>query len=807
MDNLWKDVRFAIRVLWRSPGFSAVALLALVLGIGANTAIFSVVNAVLLRPMPFVDPGRLVSIRESSPQGEKYNVANPQNVADWQKRNHSFEQISAYFPYDLTMSLTGGDTPEEVPGGYVTRGFLATLGVHPALGRDFLAEELPTAPDVALLSDGFWRRRFGADPHIVGKKLIIRGAPTIVIGVLPASFRFPDVKADIWESPTFLHPEGQRQGQGRYLAPIARLRPGVTRSQAQAEMNVIMAQLAREFPDFNKGWGVTVIPLRQQFTGDLRTPMLVLLGAVGLVLLIACANVANLTLMRSSARQREMAIRTSLGATRPRIVRQLLVESMILGVGGGSLGLLLAVWAKDLLLAMLPESMSVAKVNSVTIDGNVLAFTVALSLGTAVLFGLLPALRASRPDLGDTLKEGGRAISSSLRRNRMRAALVASEVALSMVLLVGAGLLIRSFIRLERVAPGFEPDHILSMRIGLTNPRYSDLKARSSGLDEILHRIAQVPGVVSTGSIQFPPLGGILPATGFWVAGRPTPNPSEASVTGVSIVTPGYFPTLGIPLISGRLFTERDQQGTPQVTIVSQSLARQQFPNMDPIGQRLFVEWSHETPYQIVGVVGDVKHDGLDKEARPTVYFPNAQETQNIATLMIRTAGDPTKLAPVAEQIIHAYDKDQAIANIQPLDMFLSKAVARPRFQSVLLASFAGLALLLAAIGIFGVMSYSVAQRTHEIGIRVALGAQSDQVLRLVVGQGLLLALIGTAAGLAGAFALTRYLRTLLFNVSPTDWLTFTTVPLVLCVVAVGASYFPARRAMRVDPMQALRYE
>ena len=806
MDSVWKDFRFAVRVLWKSPGFSAVALLALVLGIGANTAIFSVVNAVLLRPMPFVDPGRLVSVRESSPQGQKDNVANPQNVSDWQKRNHSFEKIAGYIPFELTMSLTGGGSPEEVPGNYVTRDFFPLLGVQPALGRNFLPEEeLPNTPDVALLSDGFWRRRFGADPHIAGKKLMIGGNLTIVIGVLPATFRFPDVKADIWGLTT-LHPERQRKG--RYLAPIARMRPGVGVSQAQADMNVIMAQLAREYPDFNTNWGVTVIPLRQQFTGDLKTPLLVLLGAVGLVLLIACANVANLMLMRSSARQREMAIRTSLGATRARIVRQLLVESLILGIAGGGLGLLVAVWAKDVLLAMLPESMSVAKVNAVAIDGNVLAFTVTLSLGTALLFGLLPALRASRPDLSDTLKEGGRAVSSSLRRNRMRAALVAGEMAVAMMLLIGAGLLIRSFIRLEHVTPGFQPDRILSMRIGLSNARYKkDLKVASAGLDEILQRIAQVPGVVSTGSIQFPPLGGLLPATGYWVAGRPTPNPSEAPVTGVSIVTPGYFPTMGIPLINGRLFTERDQEGTPQVTIVSQSLARQEFPNMNPIGQRLFVEWGRETPYQIVGVVGDVKHDGLEKEVRPTVYFPNAQETQTIATLMIRSGGDPIQLAPVAEQIIHAYDKDQAIAKIQPLDMFLSKAVARPRFQSVLLASFAGLALLLAAIGTFGVMSYSVAQRTHEIGIRVALGAQRDQVLRLIVGQGLLLALIGTAAGLAGAFALTRYLRTLLFNVSPTDWLTFTTVPIALCAVALAASYLPARRAMQMDPMQALRYE
>jgi putative ABC transport system permease protein len=805
MESLWKDLRFATRVLWKSPGFSAVALLALVLGIGANTAIFSVVNAVLLRPMPFVDPGRLVSIRESSPQGQKDNVANPQNVSDWQKRNHSFDKIAAYFPYELTFDLTGGGSPEEVPGSFVTREFFPLLGVQPALGRNFLKEdELPHAPDVVLLSDGFWRRRYGADPNIVGKKLMIGGNPRIVIGVLPASFRFPDVKADVWELTT-LQPGEKRRG--RYLAPIARIRPGVTVSQAQADMNVIMAQLAREYPDFNTSWGATVIPLRQQFTGDLRTPLLVLLAAVGLVLLIACANVANLMLMRSSSRQREMAIRTSLGATRARIVRQLLSESMILGVAGGSLGLLVAVWAKDLLLAMLPESMSVVKVNTVTIDGNVLAFTVVLSLGTTLLFGLLPALRASRPDLSDTLKEGGRAVSSSLSRNRMRAALVAGEMAVALMLLIGAGLLILSFIRLERVAPGFEPARILSMRIVLSNPKYSDLKTASASLDEILHRIAQVPGVASTGSIQFPPLGGILAATGFWVAGRPTPNPSEAPVTGVSIVTPGYFRTLRIPLVSGRLFTESDREGAPQVTIVSQSLARQQFPNMDPIGQRLFVQWNHETPFQIVGVVGDVKHDGLEKEARPTVYFPNAQETQKIATLMIRTGGDPMKLAPVAEQIIHAYDKDQAIAKIQPLDMFLSKAVARPRFQSVLLASFAGLALLLAAIGIFGVMSYSVAQRTHEIAIRVALGAQSDQVMRLVVGQGLLLALIGTAGGLAGAFVLTRYLRTLLFNVSPTDWLTFTAVPLLLCAVALAASYFPARRAMRVDPMQALRYE
>jgi predicted permease len=805
MDSSWKDLRFAVRVLWKSPGFTGIALLALVLGIGANTAIFSVVNAVLLRPMPFQDPDRLVVVWETSPRTKKNNVANPQNFADWQARNRSFEAMAGYVPFQLSMSITGEGAPEEVPGNYITREFFPILGVQPAIGRNFRAEEDVRGDDnVALISDGLWRRRYGADGNIVGKRLIVRGSPTTVVGVLPSSFRFPEVKADVW---MLTHIDGQGQRRGRYLATIARLKPGVTLMQAQADMKIIAAQLANENPVFDTNWGAAVVPMSEQFTGNLRTPLLVLLGAVGLVLLIACANVANLMLMRSSARHREMAIRTSLGATRGRIVRLLLVESMLLGIAGGVLGLLFAVWAKDLLLAMLPESMSVAKVNSVTIDHNVLAFTVILSLGTGLLFGLLPALRASRPDLSDTLKEGGRAVSASLRRNQMRAALVTGEMAVALMLLIGAGLLMQSFVRLQNVTPGFQPDRILSMHIGLSSSRYSNERQSAAGLDEIVRRIEQVPGASSVGSIQFPPLGGLLPATGYWVIGRPTPKPSDAPVTGVSIVSPGYFSTMSIPLMQGRLFTARDREGSPQVTLISQALARQQFPNMNPIGQRLFVQWGRETPYEIVGVVGDVKHDGLDQEARPTVYFPNAQEPQNVATLMIRTGENPMKMAPVIEQVIHAYDKDQAVSDIQPLDVFLTKSVARPRFQSVLLSSFAGLALLLAAIGIFGVMSYSVAQRTHEIGIRVALGAQRDQVLRLVVGQGLFLALIGTAAGLVGAFALTRYLRTLLFNVSPTDWVTFTVVPVILCAVALAASYFPARRAMQVDPMQALRYE
>ena len=806
MDSLWKDLRFAVRLLWKSPGFSIVALLALVLGIGANTAMFSVVNAVLLRPMPFRDPDRLVIVWESSPRTGKSNVANPQNVADWQKRNRSFEAIAAYLPFQQTASLTGEGEPEEVPINYASRDFFSILGVQPILGRTFLREEDVAGErnNVALISEGLWRRRYGADPGILGRKLTIRGTATMVVGVLPSSFRFPDIKADIWE---LIHLDPQAPRRGRFLAPIARLKSGVTIAQAQAEMNIITAQLAEEHPVFDAKWGAVVVGMREQFTGELRTPLLILLGAVGLVLLISCANVANLMLMRSTARQREMAIRTSLGAGRMRIIRQLLAESVLLGGIGGLLGLIAAVWVKDVLLAMLPESMSIAKVNNVTIDGRVLVFTMAIALGTGLLFGLLPALRASRPDLSDTLKEGGRAVSSSLSRNRMRAALVAGEMAVALMLLVGAGLLIKSLFRLENVAPGFQPDRILSLRIGLTSRRYANLQRTSEGLIEIIHRIERIPGVKSAGSIQWPPLSGLNSATGFRLADLPKPRPGDEPVTDVSIVTPGYFSTMSIPLLKGRLFTERDGNGSPQVTIISQALARQQFPNVDPIGRRIFVQWGRETPYEVVGVVGDVKHEALDKASSPTVYFPDAQEPNGGGTLVIRATTDPMKLAPAVEQVIHAYDKDQAIADIQPLDAFVSKSVARPRFQSVLLASFAGLALSLATIGIFGVISYSVAQRAHEIGIRVALGARSDQVMKLVVGQGLTLALIGTAAGLTGAFALTRYLRSLLFDVSPTDPWTFATVPVVLCAVALMASYLPARKATKVDPMIALRYE
>ena len=801
MDTLWKDIRFAVRLLAKSPGFTLVALAALVLGIGANTAIFSIVNAALMRPLPFREPDQLMMVWEHSPHTGKNNVVNPQNFLDWQARNRSFEKMAAFI--ETKMNLTANGEPEQVYGAYVTREFFSVLAVQPSLGRNFIPEEDTTeAGWVVILSRGLWQRRYGSDPNIVGKKLVVQGNSATVVGVMPESFEFPEMRAELWALTT------PRQGErrGRFLEVIGRLKPGASEGSARAEMETIGRQLAAE-TTFDAKWGVNVVGMRENFSGSLRTPLLVLLGAVGLVLLIACANVANLMLMRSSGRRREIAIRTSLGATRARILRQFLVESALLGMSGGLLGLLLAVWAKDGLMAMLPEGLSLARVNHVGIDGNVLAFTLAVSLGSSFLFGLIPGLRASRPDLSDTLKEGGRGSSGDLRRNRLRAALAAGEMAIALILLIGAGLLIKSLMRLQNVSPGFQAENVLSMRLGLSGKKFANSQQAVQELDDVLERVRQVPGVNAVGSIQWPPLSGLLSATSFHVDGRPVPRPGEEPVTMVSIITPGYFSAMRIPLVKGRVFDQRDRAEAPLVTVVNQAMVRQYFPNQDPIGQRVFVSWGRKTPYEIVGVVADVRHQGLNVDVMPGVYFANAQEPDFNATLMLRTERDPSSVARGVQDAIHARDADLAIADVQPLDRYVTKSIASPRFQSFLLGSFAGLALLLAAIGIYGVMAYSVAQRTHEIGVRMALGAERNQVMRMVVRQALALALIGAAAGLAGALVLTRFLKTLLFDVSTTDLATFAVVPFVLCIVAMAASWIPALRATRVDPMIALRYE
>ncbi len=803
METVWKDIRYGVRVLLGNPGFSLIALLALVLGIGANTAIFSVVNAVFLKPLPFPDADRLVMVWEHRDGGAKTNVANPQNFGDWQARNRSFEKMAAFI--ETRLNITGPGTPEQVVGSYVTRDFFGVLGVSPAMGRDFLpTEDVDGSPNVVLISNTLWKRRFGGDPGIVGKQIAMGTRSATIVGVAPQDFRFPGMKSELWELYTIKRADQRR---GRFLASIARLKPGVTLEQAQADMNVIGAQLRREFPQFNTSWGVAVLTMREQFVGELRTPLFVLLGAVGLVLLIACANVANLMLMRSSRRQREMAIRTSLGATRTRIIRQLLIESGILGLLAAAIGLCVAVWAKDGLVMMLPVDMSVARANGVTIDLNVLAFTLLLAVGTALLFGLLPALRSSRPDLSDSLKEGGRGVHGSLRKNRLRAALAAAEMAIALTLLIGAGLLMKSFLRLASVPPGFQPEHVLTMHMKLNTARYAKDDQIAPGLAEMLRRIRNIPGVVAAGSVHFIPLGDGFAKTAFRIDGRPVPAPGQEPGTGVLTITPDYFAAMGIPVLKGRAFTDDDVAGRPQVTVITDSFAKEFFPNENPVGRRLFVEWGRKTPYEIVGVVGDVRHEGLDKASYPTVYFTYAQEPNSLANVVIRTAVAPLSIARTVQNEIHAFDPQQAIADIQPLDELVADSIARPRFQSTLVGSFALLALLLASIGVFGVMAYSVAQRTHEIGIRMALGAERNRVVRLVVRQGLTIALLGVAGGLAGAWLLTRYLQTLLFGVSPTDPATFILLPVLLCAVSAVASYIPARRAATVDPIMALRYE
>ena len=792
------DFRYGIRKLSRTPGFSVIAILALALGIAANTSIFSVVNAVLLRPLPYKDPARLVYIWEVSPRsGNRTNVANPGNFYEWSDRNRSFEQLAAWVP--SPANLTGQGEPEQVKGAYVTGGFFPVLEISPALGRNFSKEEAqPNGPDAVIISDGLWKRRFGGDRGVIGKRVQVDGKETTIVGVAPAGFAYP-ASSDMW-SPM----APKRKWEGRYLSVVARLKPGIEAGAAQSDMDAINAQLRAEHPNFNAKWGINVMPMKDYETKDVRLALLVLLGAVGFVLLIACANVANLMLIRASGRAREIAVRASIGAGRWDIARQLLVESFTLSGAAGLLGLLLSVWLTDVLLAMTPESLSVHRFEHVGLDWRVLLFTVGASLATGLLFGLAPAIRASRLDLYDALKSS-RAPSGGLRKNTLRASLVVAEVALSLILLIGAGLLGRSFIQLVSVAPGFEPEHTLTLNVEFFN-RKPDQAA--SMLETMLERLRSIPGVRAVGSAHFLPMTGMLSATGFRLADRPKPAPGDEPVCEVSVITSGYFTAMGMPVLRGRPFEARDRAGTPPLAVVNDALARKYFPNEDPVGKRILIQWGHpDVPYEIVGVVGDIHSRGLNKEASPTAYIHNLQEPLTGAHLVIRTGGDPMQIANAVKGEIRAMDPNIPVSNMRSLDYYVSSSVAGERFNAILVGGFALFALALAAIGVFGVISYTVTQRIQEIGIRMALGARSEDVSRLVIGEGMMLAGIGIAIGVLGALGLTRFLSTLLFGVKPTDLLTFVAVSAALAIAALLAAWLPARRAARVDPMIALRYE
>ena len=807
MDSILSDLKGALRALLRRPAFSTIVVLTLALGLGANTAIFSVVNAVLLRPLPYADPARLTMIWESVPAKDRdHNVVSPADFLDWQRQSSAFESMAA--GVDWHGSLTGDGEPEEVPLGYVTASFFPTLGVRPAIGRTFTAaEDLPKGPNVVVLGDALWRRRFGADRGIVGRTVIINGKAAEVIGVMPRGFRLDGTgaerEAQMW-APLGLDPAvDYRKEGGRYLFTVARLKPGVTLDRANLEIRTIAARIAQEHTEFNEGWSAHVVSLDDQIVGGVRRALLVLGGVVGFVLLIACANVANLQLAQAASRQREIAVRSALGASAWRLARQLLAESVVLALAGGALGLLLAYWGTAALTAIAPTA--VPRMRDVTVDGQALAFTTVLSLFAGLLFGVLPALHVARGDLQDTLKSGGRGAAGG--RERVRAGLVVSQVALSLVLLVGAGLMLKSFTRLQRVSPGFDAGHVLTAKLSLPSARYKEDARQVAFFQEAIGRVAALPGVRAAGAVNWLPFTGIASATDFWIDGRPLPKPGEGLVTQVRSVDAGYFKAMGIPLRRGATFTGQEKSDAPKSVVVSEALAREYFPGEDPIGRRVFMPWGDTLVAQIVGVVGDVKHAGLDSITPPTMYWAMPQFPSNFMTLVMRTDGDPMRLAASVRSTIWSLDADLPVADVKPMEVYLGDSVARRRFNATLLGSFAGLALLLAAVGLYGVVSYSVTQHTREFGIRMALGATAARVQRGVLRQSLLLAAAGVVTGLVGALALTRLLGGLLYDVSATDPTVFVGIALLLTLVAVVASYLPARRATRVDPMEALRYE
>lgn len=810
MQSLFQDLRYGVRMLLKRPGFTLIAVLTLALAIGANTAIFSVVNSVLLRPLPFRESERLVLMWETSPQTGRMGAAG-ENFREWKKQSQTLEGITLYANSDF--NLTGDGEPERIQGTAATANYFSVIKAEAAQGRTFLAEEdRPEAPRVAVLSYGLWQRRYGGDRNIIGKALKINGENATIVGVMPQDFAS---ESQLW-IPFVIDPNQPITG-GRSYTALARLKPDVTLQQAQAEMDTIARRLEISRPEFNAGWGVQLVPLMEQVVGGVRPALFVLLGVVGFVLLIACLNVANLLLARSAAREKELAIRAAVGASQGHIMRQLLTESMLIALLGGALGLLIALWGVDLLLAISPNLLPRTK--EIGIDKTVLGFTVLLTFLTGLFFGLAPALKYSRPDLNEVLKEGKQTAAAGFGRGRLGSALVVAEVAIALVLLIGAGLMLRSFLRLTKIDPGFNSQHALTMQIPLSEAKYKEDQQAVAFYDEALERLRALPGVEAVGTTHVLPLSGTDSNRPYIVAGRPLPEPGKETAASYRVISSDYFRAMGIPLLQGRDFNSQDNAQSSGVVMINKTLARRTFAGEDPVGKQMRQgAINSESPWlTIVGVVGDVRHAGLDADAKPEMYFPYSQiamqKSNSISknsrriTLVIRTTSDPSNLAAAARREILAMDKEQPVVNVRTLEGYISAWVAPQRFNLLLLSIFAGIALLLASVGVYGVIAYGVAQRTHEIGIRMALGAQAVDVLRMVVRQGMTLVLAGIGFGLVGAFILTRVMSKLLYGTSATDPLTFAGVALLLALVAFIACLIPARRATKVDPMIALRYE
>jgi len=803
METLWQDLRFGARVLARSPGFTAVAVLSLALGIGANAAIFSLVEAVLLRPLPFREPERLVMVWEDASQvGFPRNTPAPANYADWKAQNQVFEGMAAirYRSYNLT----GDGEPEKINAQAVTADFFPLLGISPAPGRNFLPEEdRPGAGRVVIVGHGLWQQRFGSDPGVVGQELLLDGQKYTIVGVAPAGFQFLATDTALWV-PIAFSPQDLATRTSHNLTVLARLKPGVTPQQAHADVGAITERIARDYPDQARDLRAFVLPLREQLAGQVSRALIVLLVAVGCVLLIACANVANLLLAHAAARGKEIAVRAALGAGRARIVRQLLTESLLLALAGALCGLLLAEASMTFLKQLIPEGMTA--LTGVRIDLRVLGYTVLVSLGAGIVFGLAPALQAARLDLNEALKQGsGRAILGGHRR--LRGALVVAEVALALVLLIGAGLMIRTIVRLQGLDPGFRPEKVMTLKTALSRQKYGELPRRAAFYREVLERVRALPGVAAAGYTTSVPLVWRGGTNGFTVEGQPRAPGRDANHRQIS---PDYFRTMGIPLRAGRIFDEHDGPNALPVAMINETMAGKFWPGGEALGKR-FKLGGPDAPWMtVVGIVGDVRQMGLDVPVKAEMYFPYQQIDMFWAAptfLAIRSAGDPADLVAAVRREVRAVDPDQPISDVRTMEEILGREVAPRRLQMTLLAGFAGLALLLASLGIYGVISYAVSQRTPEIGIRMALGARPRDVLGMVVGGGLRLAALGVGIGLAAALALTRVMASLLYGVSTTDPLTFVSIPLLLLAVALAASYLPARRALRVDPVAALRSE
>src|SRR2546427_4886305 len=807
MNTLWQDIRYAVRMMGKNLSVTAIVVVVLALGIGANAAIFSVVNAALLRPLPYADPDKLVRLTEDSPNVPQMSISYP-NFLDWREQNKVFSGIAAM--QFRSLNLTGTDEPERLAGRGVSAEFFDVLGVRPALGRSFAAEEdQPGANPVCIISHGLWQRRFGSDAALINKQVTLSGASYTVIGVLPPSYAF-GTPTDVFVTIGLRADEMKQRGNHPGIYAIARLKPGVTVEAARAELIAMAQRIGEQYG--MKGNSATLTPLREAFVGDIRTTLLILLGAVGFVLAIACANVANLLLARAATRNKEMAIRTALGAGRFRIIRQLLTESMLLALVGGVSGLLLALWGIDLLRTAGTDSLPTTAV--VKLDGRVLIFTLGVSLLTGIVFGLAPALGSAKTDLHDTLKEGGRSSTAGGRRHWLRSTLVVAEVALSLVLLVGAGLLIKSFLRILDTDPGFKPHNLLTMQLALNAKKDEGGKVLNF-FNDLNRRIKGLPGVESAAFSNGIPLGPTAD-TSFAIVGRPKPEPGKQPQTMLYIPSPDYPQAMGIRLIKGRFFTMQDTQHSPRVAVIDETFARQQFPYEEPLGHYIAGDGKDNPDVEIVGVVAHVKHFGLDavERVQTQLYFPFNQAPDESfpflasrANLIVRTTGDPLNVTAAVRREVQALDPNQPVFNVSTMEKTLDQSLATERLSMALLAVLALLALILAAVGIYGVMSYGVTQRTHEIGIRMAIGAQRRDVFRMVIGRGMVLVLIGVALGLIGAFSLTRLMRTMLFGVAPTDPVTFISIAVLLTGVALVACYVPGRRATKVDPLIALRYE